>query len=378
MFNLRMRLCHLAFTLLLSIALVGCEWGDSGKRVVRIGAILPLTGDLAKYGKTSRAAVELAVEEINSKASKDGVRLEIIFEDDSMNPGKGVSAANKLIETDKVVAILGPMGSSVTLAVAPVAERKKVVLLSPGSSTPKVTEAGDYIFRNALSDSYEGAETAKFAINSVSLRKIAILHINNEFGLGLKDVFQREFERFGGKIVGIESFNQGSRDHRAQLAKLMGLRPEAIYLVGYDEMISIFKQSKEMGLRTQWIATSFLNDQDLVNKIGNAADSAVLAAWDYSPNSPEPRVRKFADKIRSLTGDLEADVFAANSYDAVYLLYEAVKRKGVTSDKIRDGLYSIQDFEGVTGKTSFDRNGDVIKPIRFNTIVNGKIQPFKK
>jgi branched-chain amino acid transport system substrate-binding protein len=345
---------------------------------VKVGVILPLSGDLAKYGKTSRTAIELANEEINSKAGTNSVRLEIVFEDDALNPSIGVSAAKKLIETDKVVAILGPLASSVTLAVAPSAEKSRVVLLSPGSSAPKLSDAGDYIFRNALSDIYEGTEMAKFAFNTLNLRKVAILYINNDFGIGLRDVFRKEFEELRGAVISIQAFSQGSRDHRAQLSKLIADGPEATYLVGYDEMISIFKQSKELGFRTRWLATTFLNDQDLVTKTGGAADGTVFASWDYSPDSQDPKVKQFAEKIRERTGGLEADVFAANAYDAVYLLYEAIKRKGSTSEQIRDGLYSIQGFEGVTGKTSFDRNGDVIKPIRIKTIVNGKIQPLKK
>lgn len=357
----------------------GCEQSDSDKpkkRTVKLGAILPLTGDLAKYGKTSMAAINLAVEEINSKASEKDIHLEFIFEDDAMNTIAGVSATKKLIEADNVAAIVGPLASSITLAVAPIAEQKHVVLLSPGSSAPKISDAGDYIFRNALSDVYEGTEMAKFAFDNLNLRGVAILHINNDFGLGLKDVFKQEFERLGGKIVSVEAFSQGSRDHRAQLSKLLVEHPEAIYLIGYDEMISIFQQSIELGLRIQWLATTFLNDQDLVSKIGKAADGVIFSAWDYNPASPDKKVKDFAEKIRSLTGGVEPDVFSANAYDAIYVLYEAITHKGLTPDEIKEGLYSIKDFEGVTGKISFDHNGDVMKPLRTKTVIDGKIQLF--
>jgi branched-chain amino acid transport system substrate-binding protein len=203
------------------------------------------------------------------------------------------------------------------------------------------------------------------------------LYINNAFGVGLQGVFKEEFERLGGKVVATEAFAQASRDARAQLIKIMKAGVQGTYLIGYEEMVGVFRQAKELGLRTQWLATTFLNDQDLVNKMGGAADGCIFAAWDYSPDSQDPRVREFAEKVRQRTGGLSADVFAANAYDAVYLLCEAMKRKGTTSDAIRDGLYSIQDYDGVTGKTSFDRNGDVIKPVRIKTIVDGKIQPLK-
>jgi len=345
-------------------------------RVVKIGVILPMTGEVAKYGKTALAAIEMAVGEINAKAGTGGVRFQAVFEDDALNPTVGLSAAKKLIETDKVAAIVGPLGSSVALAVAPFVEQRRVVLLSPGASTPELTGAGDFIFRNALSDVFEGQDLAKFTVQELKVKTIAILYVNNAFGVGLEQVFKEEFERLGGKVIAVEAFAQGSRDMRTQLVKIMRAQPQSTYLIGYEEMIAVFKQAKELGLRTRWLATTFLNDQDLVGKMGGAADGCVFAAWDYSPDSQDPRVRAFADKIRQRTGGLNADVFAANSYDAIYLLYDAIQRKGTTSEAIRDGLYSIDDFEGVTSKTSFDRNGDVMKPVRIRTIVDGKIRPY--
>ncbi|MCX6844289.1 MAG: ABC transporter substrate-binding protein [candidate division WOR-3 bacterium] len=338
----------------------------------RIGVILPLTGDMAKYGKTISAAADLAVDEINKKQATSGLKFKLVFEDDQLNPTTGASAARKLIDVDKVSAIIGSYASSVTLAVAPIAESSHVVLLSPGSSSPKITEAGDYVFRNCVSDVYEGSEMAKFAYDKAKLRTCAILYVNNEFGVGLRDVFRKKFEELGGKVVANESYEQGSTDYRTQLAKTGIAKPEAIYLVGYQEMATIFRQAKQLGIKSQWLATTMLNDQSLVDKIpSGAADGAIFASWQYSPDNPDTLVQGFVARFRARAG-MDPDVFAANTYDAVYLLGEAAA-KGSSREALRAGLAKIVGFQGVTGETSFDKNGDVQKPIVFRTITAGKI-----
>jgi len=352
------------------------ETDPNNKTVVKLGAILPETGDLAKYGKTSRAAIELAIKEINDKRDRTDCYFECVFEDDAMSPVRGVSAAKKLIVTDKVVAIIGPFGSGVTRAVAPIAERARVVLLSPGSTEPGITNAGKFIFRNCLSDQYEGGQMSTFVFDSLKLRRVAIYHINNAFGVGISKVFRKGFQENGGQIVLVEAFSEKCRDHRTALAKLKSVAPEGIYIIGYDEMISVFRQGKELGFKTQWLATSFLNDQYLVDQMGNDADGTVLAAWVYDPNSPDPRIQNFAEVVRKQTGGLDPDVFSANSYDAVYLIYQAVKLQGPTSPEIQKGLLDIKDYDGVTGKTTFDQNGDVKKGLDFKKIKNGKLQPL--
>ncbi|MHA2283584.1 MAG: ABC transporter substrate-binding protein [Promethearchaeota archaeon] len=352
------------------------ETDPNSKTVVKLGAILPETGDLAKYGKTSRAAIELAIKEINNKQGDTKFCFECVFEDDAMSPAKGVSAAQKLITVDKVAAIIGPMGSTVTQAVAPIVERAGIVLLSPGSTEPGITDIGQFIFRNCLSDKYEGSEMSSFVFNDLGLKKVGVYHINNAFGIGISEVFINNFRDKGGEIVLVEAFMEKNRDHRTALMKFKAIKPEGIYLIGYDEMVSVFRQGKELGFKTQWLATSFLNDQYLVDRMGNDADGTVLAAWVYDPNSPDPRIQKFAEVVRKQTGGLVPDVFSANSYDAIYLIYQAICVEGSTPSEIRKGLLSIKNYMGVTGETTFEKNGDVRKKLEFKKIKNRKLQPL--
>ncbi|RKZ20523.1 hypothetical protein DRQ23_08955 [bacterium] len=146
--------------------------------VIKIGAILVLTGPDAKAGQSAREGIELAVNEINSAGGIKGNLLEIVYEDDAGDPAKAVSAAKKLIDIDKVPAVIGPMWSSSVLAVAPIAEKKKVVILSPTASAPSITKAGDYIFRNTYSDVFEGTKAAEFAYKKLGLKQAAVTYIN--------------------------------------------------------------------------------------------------------------------------------------------------------------------------------------------------------
>jgi len=216
---------------------------------------------------------------------------------------------------------------------------------------------------------------AAFVRDRMGLKRVAVYHINNSFGVGLSEVFSRDFSN-DGEIVLSESFGKGSRDHRAALTKIKAAAPEAVYLVGYDEMVSVFRQGKEIGLNVQWLGTTFLNDQSLVDQMGSDADGAVLAAWVFDPDSDDPRIRAFVEKIRQRTDGLEPDVYCANSYDAVYLIREAIRLGGTTSAKIREGLLAIDAFNGVTGKTTFTDDRQVMKEVEFKKIVNGTLKPF--
>ena len=374
----------------LCVKSLGCKGGDQKPKpteekkptVIKVGVILPLTGDMAKYGQTISAAVKLAADELSKNPEPKNFTLDFIFEDDKIDPNTGVSAAMKLINADKVSAIIGPYASSVTLAVASVAERSQIVLLSPGSSSPKITDSGTFIFRNCVSDIYEGNEMAKFTNQNLKLKTLGILYINNDFGVGLKDVFTKTITDLGGSVKCAEAYEQGSTDFKTQLTRIKSCSPDAVYLVGYQEMAQIFKQARELGLNKQLLATTMLNDQSLVDKMGpKVADGTIFAAWEYSPDSSNPRISSFVQRFKSFSGGMDPDVFAANTYDAVFILNNAIKQAfektgNYNPTSIKDALYN-QSFDGVTGKTSFDQNGDVLKPIVIMTIKDGKITPYE-
>ncbi|MCK4655014.1 MAG: penicillin-binding protein activator [Candidatus Cloacimonetes bacterium] len=341
------------------------------EKVIKIGAILPLTGGAAKYGESAKRAIDLAVEEINSTGGIKGSKIKVIYEDDQALPDKGVSAIQKLITVDKVPVVIGAMPSSVTLAMAPIAEKNKVVLFSPASSNPKITEAGDYIFRNDVSDIFEGGKMADEAWRRLKFRKIAVLYINNDYGAGIKDAFVYSFTILGGEIVVTENFEQGTTDFRTQLTKIKQDDPEAVYIVGYKEQIQILKQFRELGLKSQILATIMLEDPEIIQKVGDSAEGAIYTYRAYDPNSEQKEIKEFVENFKVKYG-IEPDNWAAQCYDALNIIALAIKDSGYNSDSIKKALYGIKNFPGVSGLTTFDENGDVIKPIKLKTVKNGK------
>lgn len=337
---------------------------------IKIGAILVLTGPNAKAGQSAKQGIDMATEEINER---EGVkcRVRVIYEDDGGEPQKSVSALQKLINIDKVPAVIGPMASSCVLAVAPIAEKKKIVILSPTASNPKITYAGDYIFRNTYSDTIEGVKTAKFALKELEYKKMGILFINNDYGVGLKDAFKKKFEELGGKIVVEEGYDPKTRDFRTILTKVKEKEPEAIYIAGYSEMGQLLRQAREMGIKVPVLSCIMFQISDIAKVAGETAEEVIYAYPSYDPEKGGKITIRFAQKFKEKYGVLP-DTEAAFSYDAMKILALAMGKGDFTSAKIKNNLYNIRDYNGVTGETSFDKNGDVIKPVGFKKVQNGK------
>jgi len=343
---------------------------------IKIGAILPLTGDAAFYGQSIRRGIDLAVEQIRNKGGMQGSSIMVVYEDSKAVPADGVAAFQKLIDVDRVVAIIGDAVSSVTLAFAPIAERNKVVVLSPLSSAPALTNAGDFIFRNVPSDLYGGGVAAHFAVKDEGWKKLGILYINNDFGVGLKQVFSENAERLGSKIVASEAFEQGATDFRTQLLKIKSTTPEAIFIVGYQEVPQILIQAKEMGLKIKFLGTGLLEDPNVIKVAKKAAEGIYFTQLQYDATSKDPLVIDFVGAFTK-NYNSKPDIISAYGYDAMKVLAYAMETSNLTSDSIRDQLYKVKNFRGVTGDITFDKNGDVIQPMGIKTVKNGEFVWYK-
>ena len=339
--------------------------------VITIGAILPLTGDGAQYGEEDKNGFELALSEYEGSN-----QIKIIYEDDKGTSSGGVNAFNKLYSVDKVPVIIGLMYSSVALSVAPLGDENKVVLFSTTASSPELTNAGDYFFRNWPSDVFEGKEIAEFTFNKLNLRKGAIFTVNLDYGVGLKKVFKNVFESLGGEITKVEYYNQGDSDFKTQLKKIQAVNPDFIYLPGYyNEIGQLLKQAKELGIKAQFISCVGFDNPKILEIAGNAAEGVIFARPTYNPNSNEPIVNNFVNNYEKVYGQ-EPGVYAAHAYDALKILTYAIDSGGYSSEGIKNAIYEIQDFPGVTGLTSFDENGDVIKPIQIMKVSNQEFMNF--
>lgn len=320
---------------------------------IKIGAIAPLTGDAAAIGSVARAGIELAVEEINAAGGINGRELHVTYEDGQCNAQAANSAATKLIDIDKVSAIVGGVCSTETAAFAPKAMQSKVVVISECSSAPSLTGTGAYFFRVYPSDAYQGIFAAEYAYNTLGARNVAILYHNNDWGMGIKDVFVRRFQELGGKIVVEEGATQTETDYRTQLSKIATAKPDHIYAPTYPAGGTILlKQASDMGLRVPVLGGDAWSDTKFQADVAGIPFDILFA--QSKPGSDS----SFSSKLLAKTGGQEVPLCAPQAYDATYVLADALKRAGTDPDRLADAIRAT-NRTGVSGRISFDQNGDM-------------------
>jgi branched-chain amino acid transport system substrate-binding protein len=354
--------------LALVIAIRGTRPRQPGE--ITIGATLPLSGDAAVFGKNTQEGVDLALKETNDGEGVLGRKIRVAYEDTKALAKEGVTAYQKLTAVNGVCAIIDDSVSSVTLAIAPLADKDHVVILATGATAPQISGVSKYVFRIWNSDAYEGEVIAEYAWTKMNLRNVAVLSVNNEYGKGLESVFRMQFSRRGGKIAAEETFEQSSADVRTQLTKIRVTAPDGLYLIGYPkEMGAVLRQIKELGISTALLGTVALHDQQLIDSAGNAAEGIVFPfPRDPSGEQVERFRAAFVAKY-SKNPPVLADV----GYDALKMIVRAIDiSKGTSGDQIRQGLTMLKDYPGASGKMTFDEKGDVHKPMGIKTIESGK------
>lgn len=333
---------------------------------VKIGVMLPLTGEGADWGNNAKNAIELAIEEINKKNKK--YKYEFIFEDSHTDSKIAVTTFTKLVDIDKVKYCIVDMISSNVLAIAPIANAKKVLILSPGASNPKITHAGDYVFRNWPSDALQGEIDAHVASDTLKWKNIAILKINNDYGVGLAEVFIKNLNPLS-KIVTSESYEKGATNFKTQLLKIKNSNADGVYLLSYpEELPIIFKQAKELNLNKVFLGTETFESQQLIDAVGNIADGAVYTF----PKTPDSSVKIVGDFRRNYMAKFGKPWGTPGdaAYDAVYMFVNSIEKSGNDVEKIKQAFYDFKNYQGVSGLVSIDKNGDGIKSFDLKTIKN--------
>ncbi len=343
-----------------ALALGACAKVDDS--VIRIGEYGALTGDIATFGQTTHDGVQLAVDEINAAGGIKGKQVKLITEDDAGKPEQAALVVQKLINSDKVHAIVGEVASSNSLAAAPIAQKAKIPMVSPSSTNPKVTQVGDYIFRVCFIDPFQGQVMAKFATETLKAKKAAILRDQkSDYSIGLADVFKQRFADFGGTIVDDKAYTAGDVDFKAQLTALKALNPDVIYVPGYyTEVGLIAKQARQIGLKQPLLGGDGWESEELV-KIGGAALEGCYFSNHSAPDSSEPAVKEFVAKYKAKHGK-QPGALAMLGYDAVKVLAAAMERaESLRGPAIRDALAATKDHAGVTGVLTMDANRDAVK-----------------
>jgi branched-chain amino acid transport system substrate-binding protein len=352
--------------------LSGCQ--DKG---VKIGVSAPLSGDIAALGQSTKNAVLLAQEEINAKGGiKIGGTMQkvtFIVEDDENKPESAATVFQKLINQDKVSAIIGSQSSKCSNAGAPIAEAAGIPQISPWSTNPNVTKGKNFVFRACFIDPFQGKAVAGFAHDNLKAATAAVLFdVASDYNKGIAEVFRDEFTKKGGKIVNFETYNTNDKDFSAQLSKIKGSNPDVLFLPNYFNDVPLqIQQARKLGMTCKVLGSDGWDNQELV-KMGGKDMEGTYFSNHYSPDVDRPAskalIAKYTKKFNT-----QVDAAAALTYDSIFLLVKAIETAGKNDPKaIRDAIAATKGFEGATGTITYNGSGDPVKGAVMIRISNGK------
>ena len=358
---------------LMFISLSSCS-EKTEPNLIKFGAILPLTGTAAFYGEWCKKGIDLAVEEINNAGGIANKKIKILYGDSKNDMREGVSWAHKMINEDISVIISAMTG--VSFAIIPIIDKAKKILFMTIVTHPEATSKSEWAFRDYINKGKAAKKMAEFAFNDMKLRKIALLYINDEGGLGEKSSFESEFKKLGGDIVGEVSFDKTTSDLKSELIKIADFKPEAIYFSGYGRIYGVgIKQIKEMKIQAKVLASYeplYKTTQELA---GDALEGVVFTSPYFEEENPQ--TKNFIEKYRSKYGE-KPEIDAAFGYDVIMLLAQAIKTGAKTSEDIKNNLIKINNYPGVVGRISILPNRDTEIPVIIRTFKNGKIITISK
>lgn len=347
------------------IALVLSLAAGAHAQDIVIGHFASMTGGTATFGTSTDEGIRLALDDINSKGGVLGKQVKVVTEDDQSKTEEARTVVLKLINGHKVVAIIGEVASSRSIAAAPAAQQAKIPMLSPASTNPKVTQQGSYIFRSCFIDPFQGSAMANFAMKELKARKFAILYDNkNDYSKGLHDFFTEAVQKGGGEIVADESYGEGDVDFKAQLTKIKGTNPEVIYVPGYyTEVGLICRQARELGISAPLTGGDGW-DSERTFDIGRDSVNGCYFTTHYSPDEDRAEVKTFVDLYKKKYSGKTPDAMAILGYDAMRLMADAITRAGSTrGSDIRKALAETKDFPGASGSITINKDRNAEKPI---------------
>lgn len=374
----------ISLTVALSIVLVGCppksETPGGAASAANGGDILvgeygSLTGPQATFGQSTHNGIMMAADEVNAAGGINGRKIKILTEDDQSKQEEAVTAVTKLISQNGVVAVLGEVASSASIAAAPICQQNKVPMITPSSTNPEVTKKGDYIFRMCFIDSYQGPIMAKFAANDLKSKRAAILtDIKNDYSTGLTVSIEETFKASGGQVVGKQSYSNGDSDFRSQLTAIRTTNPDVIFIPGYyTDVGQIASQARDLGVKAPFVGGDGWESPKLL-EIGGKALEGSFYANHYFYSDPSPVVRNFVERYKQRYG-VVPDALAALGYDAMKVLADSMKRAGkLDGPSLRDAIAATKGFDGVTGVITLGPDRDPIgKKIIIEEVKNGQL-----
>jgi branched-chain amino acid transport system substrate-binding protein len=348
-----------------------------GAEPIYIAVSAPLTGNYAEYGQNWQKAMNLGLGWINAAGGINKRPLELVYNDSKSDPKEAAALAQKYTSDPKFVAEIGDFTSTACMAAQPIYDKAGMVQLSPTASHPKFSPGSIWSFGIIGTQAGEGPFMANYVVKMLGKKKIAVLYINNDWGIATKDYFVKPAKEMGAEILAVESFFETDKDFTGVLTKLRGYKPELLYIPSmYNEMALIAKQREKLG----WTDVRLSGPGSLYSpkllEIGGTSVNGLYTSAVFFPKDPNPNVQKFVkgyeEKYKSTP-----NMFAAIAYDAINLLADTIRKAGTDRKAIRDELAKTKNFEGVTGKIAFTERRDVVKTYRPLVIKNQQFVLFE-
>ncbi|ANT54733.1 MULTISPECIES: ABC transporter substrate-binding protein [Mesorhizobium] len=373
---------------------LSAAWAQDGD--IKVGALMPLSGAGGSFGQEMLTSAKVALEEINAAGGPLGRKIVLVVENDETSPEAAVRGARKLVDVDKVSAIVGTWASSVTLAVAPIVQEKKLIQLST-SGASRITEVQKkgHLFRTEPDDLLFGKAYAEYA-NSQGWKKAAVLGLNVPFTQMTVAAFRQRFEERGGKVMSFTTYNEDQTTFRSEVTRAFVDQPDFIHISGYEpDITAILKAAYQLGLSGRFIVPGFAVSPELIKNAGPAAEGLLLVEEGVAEGSPA------YDRLAKALGGDRYYSFGAQAYDQLVLLALAIEAAKSTdgtalNDAVRkvsgpdgakvtsfaEGIKALRtgeqvNYEGASGAIDFDANGNIAKAnFRVSQVKDGKIMPI--
>lgn len=329
---------------------------------ILIGQFGSMTGSEATFGISTDEGVRLAIDEVNAAGGVKGKKIKLITMDNQGKAEEAAAVVTRLIEQEKVIALIGEVASTRSRAAAPIAQAKKIPMISPSSTNPKVTEIGDYIFRVCFIDPFQGTVMAKFATETLKIKKVAVFKdLKSDYSVGLSEFFTEKFKALGGTIVIEQTYQSNDVDFKAQLTQIKSANPEAIYIPGYyTEVGLIARQARELGIKAVLMGGDGW-DSSKLSEIGQDAVNGSYFSNHYSSETTDPKAVEFVTKYKAKYNKVP-DGLAAMGYDAALVMIQALQNAPeLTSKAVRDEIAKTKDFVAATGKITIDEKRNATK-----------------
>jgi len=340
----------------------------------KLGVVIPMTGVLSNYGDFQKNAIDLAINEINENNYLDK-SLKVYFEDSQSDSKNAIFGLEKLINVNNVPLALLTPSSPAVIAMAPIAEKNLTPVIAMGAAANEVRFSGDYIFRVKNSADVEMEKFTQLIYDKFNKRKMYIVYINNDYGESIKDSTEIFFNNMGGTIVGKQSFDVNEKDYSTMLLKINHLDIDSILIVGWAKNTGqILRQAKELDIDIDFFAPVGSIGPEVIS-IGGVASEGLIYSVEFNLRSKDIKTSGFIYNYESKYGE-KPDIFAAMAYDSVYLSLYVLDLCGNNRKCIKEELYNMPEFKGVSGNIKFDEYGDVSKEMYLMTIRDGKFESY--